>query len=170
MGLIPDLAMLRDRAKTRVRKFLYGLFALGWTGSNRHWSNYEKAYLILAGLCDAAGVLGAVPSSAGLLRVAAARLAHDDLPALLRGRRDLLRLRHGADAADSVAQMVPAGGHHHHAAHRRDVQGDAGDRLHRRLHLRHGVFHRLVQRQTRTSAGRSATGCSAITTGMAAGS
>src|SRR5262245_8937964 len=50
MGLIPDLAVLRDRAKTRARQFLYGLFAMGWTGSNRHWSNYEKAYLILAGL------------------------------------------------------------------------------------------------------------------------
>ncbi|MBK9139155.1 MAG: polysulfide reductase NrfD [Verrucomicrobia bacterium] len=50
MGLIPDLAVFRDRAKTKIRKFLYGLFALGWTGSNRHWSNYEKAYLILAGL------------------------------------------------------------------------------------------------------------------------
>lgn len=50
VGLIPDLAVFRDRAKTRLRKLLYGLFALGWTGSNRHWSNYEKAYLILAGL------------------------------------------------------------------------------------------------------------------------
>jgi Ni/Fe-hydrogenase subunit HybB-like protein len=50
MGLIPDLAVMRDRAKTKIRKFAYGLFALGWTGSNRHWSNYEKAYLILAGL------------------------------------------------------------------------------------------------------------------------
>src|ERR1700739_323212 len=50
MGLVPDLAVMRDRAKTRLRQFLYGLFALGWTGSNRHWSNYEKAYLILAGL------------------------------------------------------------------------------------------------------------------------
>jgi molybdopterin-containing oxidoreductase family membrane subunit len=50
MGLVPDLAVMRDRAKTRIRQFLYGLFALGWTGSNRHWSNYEKAYLILAGL------------------------------------------------------------------------------------------------------------------------
>jgi molybdopterin-containing oxidoreductase family membrane subunit len=50
MGLIPDLAVMRDRARTRLRQFLYGLFALGWTGSNRHWSNYEKAYLILAGL------------------------------------------------------------------------------------------------------------------------
>ena len=50
VGLIPDLAVMRDRAKSKVRKFLYGLFALGWTGSNRHWSNYEKAYLLLAGL------------------------------------------------------------------------------------------------------------------------
>jgi molybdopterin-containing oxidoreductase family membrane subunit len=50
VGLVPDLATMRDRAKTKVRKFLYGLFGLGWTGSNRHWSNYEKAYLLLAGL------------------------------------------------------------------------------------------------------------------------
>lgn len=50
VGLIPDLAMMRDRAKTKIKQFVYGLFALGWTGSNRHWSNYEKAYLILAGL------------------------------------------------------------------------------------------------------------------------
>ena len=50
MGLIPDLAVLRDRATTKIRQFIYGLFSLGWTGSNRHWSNYEKAYLILAGL------------------------------------------------------------------------------------------------------------------------
>ncbi len=50
MGLIPDLATLRDRATGKVRQFLYGLFALGWRGSNRHWSNYEKAYLLLAGL------------------------------------------------------------------------------------------------------------------------
>jgi len=49
-GLIPDLATMRDRAKSKVRKFLYGLFAFGWTGSNRHWSNYEKCYLLLAGL------------------------------------------------------------------------------------------------------------------------
>src|SRR5216110_1963971 len=50
MGLIPDLAVMRDRAKSKIRRFAYGLFSLGWTGSNRHWSNYERAYLILAGL------------------------------------------------------------------------------------------------------------------------
>ena len=50
VGLVPDLAVIRDRAKTKIRKFAYGLFSLGWTGSNRHWSNYEKCYLILAGV------------------------------------------------------------------------------------------------------------------------
>ena len=49
-GLVPDLATLRDRAKSRVARFLYGIFALGWRGSNRHWRHYEMAYLLLAGL------------------------------------------------------------------------------------------------------------------------
>ncbi|NNF07844.1 MAG: polysulfide reductase NrfD [Candidatus Eisenbacteria bacterium] len=49
-GLIPDLATLRDRAKGKIAKLGYGIFALGWRGSNRHWINYEKAYLILAGI------------------------------------------------------------------------------------------------------------------------
>ncbi len=49
-GLVPDLATLRDRATTRVRKLAYGFFALGWRGSNRNWRHYEMAYLILAGL------------------------------------------------------------------------------------------------------------------------
>src|SRR2546423_7793671 len=49
VGLIPDLATMRDRARTKIRHILYGVFALGWTGSNRNWSNYEKAYPDLAG-------------------------------------------------------------------------------------------------------------------------
>ena len=50
VGLIPDLATLRDRAKTPFRRSIYGFFALGWRGSGRHWHNYEMAYLLLAGL------------------------------------------------------------------------------------------------------------------------
>ncbi len=50
MGMIPDLATLRDRAKSKARQVLYGLFALGWRGSNRHWHRFERAYLILAAL------------------------------------------------------------------------------------------------------------------------
>ncbi|MDF1754420.1 MAG: polysulfide reductase NrfD [Verrucomicrobiales bacterium] len=50
IGLIPDLATLRDRAKSGLAKGLYGFFALGWRGANRHWRHYEMAYLLLAAL------------------------------------------------------------------------------------------------------------------------
>lgn len=50
VGLIPDLATLRDRATNKWRKMVYGAFAMGWTGSMRHWHRYERAYLILAAL------------------------------------------------------------------------------------------------------------------------
>ncbi len=50
LGLIPDLASLRDRAPTRARRVLYGIFALGWSGSARAWRHYRKAYLLLAGI------------------------------------------------------------------------------------------------------------------------
>ncbi len=49
-GLIPDLAAMRDRAKKKIRKFVLGIFSLGWHGGNRQWQNYELAYLLLAGL------------------------------------------------------------------------------------------------------------------------
>jgi molybdopterin-containing oxidoreductase family membrane subunit len=51
VGMVPDLATLRDRAKSKIGQFLYGLFALGWTGSNRHWHRFERAYLLLSALC-----------------------------------------------------------------------------------------------------------------------
>jgi len=50
VGLIPDLATLRDRAKNRIRKIAYGFFALGWRGGNRQWRHYEMCYLLLAAL------------------------------------------------------------------------------------------------------------------------
>jgi Ni/Fe-hydrogenase subunit HybB-like protein len=50
IGLIPDFATLRDRAKSTGWKKIYGLLAMGWRGSARHWLRYEAAYLLLAGL------------------------------------------------------------------------------------------------------------------------
>jgi Ni/Fe-hydrogenase subunit HybB-like protein len=50
VGLIPDLATLRDKAKLRPVKIAYGMLALGWRGSARHWQRYEHIYLLLAGL------------------------------------------------------------------------------------------------------------------------
>jgi Ni/Fe-hydrogenase subunit HybB-like protein len=50
VGLMPDLATLRDRAQNPVGRFIYGVLAMGWRGSARHWSIYETATLLLAGL------------------------------------------------------------------------------------------------------------------------
>jgi Ni/Fe-hydrogenase subunit HybB-like protein len=50
IGLVPDLATVRDRAIHPLRKKIYGLLSLGWKGGARHWNHYEKAYGIMAGL------------------------------------------------------------------------------------------------------------------------
>src|SRR5436853_2389364 len=50
IGLVPDLATLRDRARHPWVARIYGALAMGWRGSARHWHNYESAYLLLAGL------------------------------------------------------------------------------------------------------------------------
>lgn len=50
IGLIPDLATLRDRAKRRITQYTYGFLSMGWRGSATHWERYEKAYVLLAGL------------------------------------------------------------------------------------------------------------------------
>jgi Ni/Fe-hydrogenase subunit HybB-like protein len=50
VGLIPDLATLRDRSQSKVGRVVYGMLAMGWRGSAQHWHRYETAYLLLAGL------------------------------------------------------------------------------------------------------------------------
>jgi molybdopterin-containing oxidoreductase family membrane subunit len=50
IGLIPDFAVLRNRTKSGIKKTIYTVLSFGWRGSNRHWQNYERTYLVLAGL------------------------------------------------------------------------------------------------------------------------
>lgn len=50
VGLIPDLATLRDRSEKKIARIIYGILAMGWRGSAIHWHRYETAYLLLAGL------------------------------------------------------------------------------------------------------------------------
>ena len=50
VGMVPDLATLRDRSTDKVRKIVYGMLALGWRGSSKHWQRFERAYLLLAAL------------------------------------------------------------------------------------------------------------------------
>lgn len=50
IGLIPDFATMKDRAKNKIRRAVYGALSLGWRGTAKNWSHYEMLYLILAGL------------------------------------------------------------------------------------------------------------------------
>ena len=50
VGLIPDLGTLRDRARSKIARYIYGILAMGWRGSAIHWFRYESGYLLLAGL------------------------------------------------------------------------------------------------------------------------
>lgn len=50
IGMVPDLGTLRDRAKSRFGQYVYGMLAMGWRGSVRHWARYETSSLLLAGL------------------------------------------------------------------------------------------------------------------------
>lgn len=50
LGLIPDIASVRDRAKNKMRKFIYTILSFGWRGGARHWNHYEMLYLLLAAL------------------------------------------------------------------------------------------------------------------------
>ena len=118
----------------------------------------------------AARALGPLGRELRLRGVGAARLARHDLPALLRRRRHLLRLRDGDDAGHAAAEVLRPRRLHHHAAHPQHDEGHAGDRDDRGLRLRQRGVLRLVQRQpvrglhdaephdrarTRSSTGRS---------------
>ena len=50
VGLIPDLATMRDTVKRKAARLIYGILAMGWRGSGRHWRQYQMTYLLLAGL------------------------------------------------------------------------------------------------------------------------
>jgi molybdopterin-containing oxidoreductase family membrane subunit len=50
VGLIPDVATLRDRAKAPFAKWIYGFLAMGWRGSARHWARYRTAYMLMAAI------------------------------------------------------------------------------------------------------------------------
>jgi len=50
LGMLPDLATIRDRTTSKIRKALYGFFGMGWTGSSRHWIRYESLSFILGGI------------------------------------------------------------------------------------------------------------------------
>ncbi len=109
---------IRDHAKAKVAQFAYGMVALGWRNSSRHWANYETASLLLAGLSTPLVVSVHSSVSLRLRRGHRPGVAHHHLPALLRRGRRLRGVRHGAHARPALAtQVVPAEGPHHRAKH-----------------------------------------------------
>jgi hypothetical protein len=62
IGMVPDFGTMRDRAKSKIAQYIYGILSLGWRGSVRHWMRYETASLLLAGFCPS------TPSSASISR------------------------------------------------------------------------------------------------------
>ena len=106
VGLIPDLATLRDRSSYKVKQIIYGMLALGWRNSARHWQRYQSAYLLLAGLGYSPGAFRAHGCELRFRDCHRSRLAHDDFPALLCRWSDLFRFCDGHHNRDSIAQSL----------------------------------------------------------------
>ncbi len=152
VGLIPDLATLRDRAKDRLPRMVYGFLAMGWRGSAMHWHRYEMAYLLLAGLATPLVVSVHTVVSFDFTLAIDSGLAQHDISTLLRGRRHLFRLRHGFDPGHPAAQVLRLGGLRHAAASRQHGEDPAGHRPDCGLRLHDGNLHGVLQRAQLTTA------------------
>ena len=147
VGLIPDLATFRDKARNKYLKTIYGMAGARLARLGAPLAALRAHLPVARRALDAARPLRPHGSQLRLRDRHRPRLAHDDLPALLRRRRDLRRLRDGADAGHSAPEVVQPRGLHHDAAPREHGEGDAGHRTHRGLRLRLGGVLRLVQRE-----------------------
>ena len=147
VGLIPDLATLRDRSESKVGRVIYGALAMGWRGSAHHWHRYETAYLLLAGLATPLVVSVHTIVSFDFAVSVIPGMARDGLPALFRRGRHLFGIRDGADARDSDPHDLRAAGLHHRAPSEQHGEDPARDRAHRRLRLHDRSVHGVVQRE-----------------------
>jgi hypothetical protein len=104
LGMMPDFATLRDRAKSKVKRLAYGIFSLGMDRLYPAVAPLRAGVPAAGRARDAAGALRSLGRVFRLRGLAAARLAHDDLPAVLRRRRHLLGLCDGGHAHGPGAQ------------------------------------------------------------------
>ena len=146
MGMIPDLAVIRDRAKQTWRKYFYGILAMGWRNANNHWRNFEMAYLLLAGLSTPL-VLSVHTIVSFDFAVANLHSWHTPYSPLFCSRSHFFRVRDGTYASPSAPGGIPIARFDHAKAHRQYVQDHLGDRQFGRLRLLNGIFHCLVRSQ-----------------------
>src|SRR5215469_11162586 len=102
LGLVPDVATMRDRARRRLTKVIYGVMALGWRGGNRQWWHYEMAYLILAGISTPL-VLSVHSTVSFDFATSLIPGWHTTIFPLFCGRRHFWGICHGPDAAHTGA-------------------------------------------------------------------
>ena len=158
LGMIPDLATLRDRATQPLRQVAYGAFALGWRGLG------PAVARLRAGVPDpgrpghAVGAERPLGRQHRLCRGPVARLAFDDFSALFRGRGHLQRLRHGGHSDGAGPGLFRPEAPRDAAAPRQHEQNHPGHGLHRGLFVRHRGVYGLVQRQCVRAVRRHATG------------
>ena len=117
-GLIPDLATLRDRATTKVRKFLFGIFALRLARLEPQLAPLRDGVSAFGGPFHAAGSFSAQRRIVRLRDVSHSNVAYHNLPALLRCRRNLRRVRDGVDPSPSGACHIQTARRDHSAARR----------------------------------------------------
>jgi len=148
VGLIPDLATLRERTFNRFARAIYGMLAMGWRGSAMHWHRYETAYSLLAGL--------ATPLVVSVHSVVSFDFAvgivpgwHSTIfPPLFRRRCDLFRFRDGHDPRHPTPRCLWVGRLHHDATPQEHGENSPGDELDCHLRIYDGNVHGMVQRES----------------------
>ena len=144
VGLIPDLATLRDRSKSRFKQVVYGIFAMGWRGSAVHWHRYEVASILLAGL--ATPLVVSVHTVVSFDFAAASCLV--GIPRFFRLTSWPARFIPGfamvMTLAIPIRKYYPPGRFHHYAAFGKYGQGDAGYRVDRGLRVHDGDVYGIL--------------------------
>ena len=148
LGLVPDLAALRDSSQSKTKRIVYGMLRDGLARVGPPLGRVQVGLRAAGRPVDAAGALGPHDRVLRLRHVGHPRLAHDDLPAVLRRRRRLLGLRDGHDLDDPGAALPRSQARRDHEAPREHEQGHARDRHDRHVRLPDGALHRLVQRRS----------------------
>ena len=168
LGLMPDLAALRDRAQTRWRQVLYGVLAMGFRGTGPQWRRFHATYGVIAGLM--APLVVSVHSIVGLDFAGAATPGwySTAVSAVLRVRGGAVRVRDGSGADAPAAGGVQPALLHHRPAPGRLGQAAADVQPGGVLLLRDGCFRHLLLRRAGGAGGSSwsgSAGCTARSTG-----
>ena len=151
MGMIPDLATLRDRATGRLAQIVYGMLALGWRNSARHWHRFEMAYLLLGGLATplVISVHSVVSSDFAISLVPA---WHETVfPPYFVAGAIFSGFAMVIAAVHPHPPLLPPQGVHHHRPSRRDGQARAGHQPADLLRLPERAVAVVVRAATRSN-------------------